>query len=193
MDNLSVFENDIKECLRTIGAGGVILYPTDTIWGLGCDATNEAAVSKVFDIKQRPAEKSVIILLAEAKDILQYVATPPPDIIAILSSFERPTTVIYENAIGLADNVIHESGTVAIRVVKDPFCKALIKRMKKPLVSTSANISGTASPNTFADVSSDIIENVGYTVAYRQDDTSISSPSQIVRLDDEGNITYIRK
>src|ERR1700744_1017266 len=101
------FENDIKNCIQVLENGGTILYPTDTVWGLGCDALNEAAIEKVFALKQRPKEKSLIVLLAEAKDILQYVAAPHPDIISILENFERPTTVIYEGALGFPDNAVH--------------------------------------------------------------------------------------
>src|SRR5580700_8983120 len=110
------FEQDIKNCIRVLQQGGVILYPTDTVWGLGCDAMNGAAVEKVFAIKQRPKEKSMIVLLADARDVLQYVAAPHPDIIAIIESFERPTTVIYENALGFPDNVVNSDGSIAIRV-----------------------------------------------------------------------------
>ena len=133
------FEVDIKTSVAVLQQGGTLLYPTDTIWGLGCDATDPATVDKIFAIKQRPKEKSMIVLLAEAKDILRYVAAPHPDIIAIVEAFERPTTVIYENALELADNVVNADGSIAIRVTTDPFCKTLIKRLKRPLVSTSAN------------------------------------------------------
>ncbi len=186
------FENDIKNCVRILEEGGTILYPTDTIWGLGCDATNEAAVEKLFLLKRRPPEKSMIILLAEAKDVLQYVAAPPPDIIAILESFENPMTVIYDNALDLAENVLHTDGSVAIRVTNDPFCKALVKRFRKPVVSTSANISGEPAPVIFRDIAPVVTDGVDYIVRFRQDDNTPRQPSGIIRINDEGAITKIR-
>lgn len=186
------FEADIKNCVDTINNGGVILYPTDTIWGLGCDALNSKAVDKIFSIKQRPANKSLIVLLAEAKDVLQYVAAPPPDIIDIIESHDRPTTVIYNGALEFPDNVVNEDGSIAIRVTKDPFCKALIKRLQKPIISTSANISGQAHPNIFKEMSKSILSNVDYTVYHRRDDDTVSLPSKIIKVDDEGTIDIIR-
>lgn len=186
------FEQDIKESIQVLNAGGTILYPTDTVWGLGCDATNEQAVSKIFDLKQRPAAKSLIVLLADAKDVLQYVAAPHPDIIAIVESFETPTTVIYEGALGFADNVINEDGSIAIRVTEDPFCKALIKRFQKPLVSTSANISGQPTPATYSMIDATIKEGVDYCVFHRRDDNTTSPPSRLVKIDDDGNLIIIR-
>jgi L-threonylcarbamoyladenylate synthase len=186
------FENDIKECIRTLQNGGTILYPTDTVWGLGCDALNEAAADKIFSIKHRPKEKSMIVLLAEARDVIQYVAAPHPDIIAIVESFDRPTTVIYENAIGFADNVVNNDGSIAIRVTNDPFCKALIKRLKRPLVSTSANISGMPTPATFDMIAADVLNNVDYIVKFRQEDKHVAPPSRIVKINNDGDMVVLR-
>ncbi len=186
------FENDIKQCMQVLQQGEVILYPTDTVWGLGCDALNESAVEKVFAVKQRPKEKSMIILLADARDILQYVADPPPDIIAIVESFDRPTTVVYKNALGFPANVINKDGSIAIRVTTDPFCKALIKRLRRPIVSTSANVSGAATPAIYDTIAPEIKNGVGYVVSYRQDDMSIASPSRLVLMDDDGKMTVLR-
>lgn len=187
------YENDIKQAVTTLNAGGVILYPTDTIWGLGCDPYNVAALDKIYSIKQRPREKSFIVLLADARDILQYVAAPPPDIIDIVNSFDIPTTVIYGGILGLPDELLHNSGTLAIRVTTDPFCKALIKRWGKPLVSTSANISGDPSAATYTEVSEAIREGVDYTVRHRQIDTTPAQASRIVKISDEGEVTILRK
>src|ERR1700755_992541 len=140
------FENDIKQCLDILQRGGLILYPTDTIWGIGCDATNEAAVEKTYKIKTRPPAKSLIILLADERDILQYVANPDMRVFDYLQTTQKPTTVVYEGAIGLAGNLVPADGTIAIRLVTEPFCRHLIKRLKKPLVSTSANLSGEPAP-----------------------------------------------
>ena len=186
------FENDIKNCVRILQEGGVILYPTDTIWGLGCDALNEHAVDKIFAIKNRPKEKSLIVLLAEPKDILQFVAAPHPDIIAILESFETPTTVIYDGALDFPDNVVHENGSVAIRVTNDPFCKALIKRLQKPLVSTSANLSGAPTAAFYNMIDPAVISKADYVVKYRQDDNTPKQSSRIIRITDEGSIELLR-
>ena len=186
------FEEDIKNCVRVLENGGTLLYPTDTIWGLGCDATNGDAIEKVFAIKQRPKEKSLIILLADARDILKYVATPPPDIIAMVENFDTPTTVIYENALDLPENAVHQNGSIAIRVTDDPFCKALIKRFRRPIVSTSANLSGGPTPAVFSMIDPVIVSGVDYVVRHRQSDTVIRQSSRIIRIDDEGAITQLR-
>ena len=186
------FENDIKNCIQTLQNGGVILYPTDTVWGLGCDAFNESGVEKIFSLKQRPKEKGMIILLAESRDVLQYVAAPPPDIIAIVESFDKPTTVIYENALGFPQNLVNTDGSIAIRVTTDPFCKALIKRFRRPIVSTSANISGQPTPSIFTMIDTVIINNVDYVVKYRSDDNTIRDASRLVRVNDDGEIEILR-
>jgi L-threonylcarbamoyladenylate synthase len=184
---------EVNKALDILNNGGIILYPTDTIWGIGCDATNATAIKNIYTLKQRDDSKSLIILLAEAKDIFKYVANPHPDIVHILNEFERPTTVIYEQAIGLPNNLINADGTIAIRITKDPFCKMLIKRLKKPLVSTSANISGMASPQSFNDVSDAIKKGVDYVVKHRMDEVSDSMPSQILKIKEDGRFDYIRK
>ena len=186
------FENDIKNCIEVLQRGGVILYPTDTVWGLGCDATNEAAVDAIYRIKERGKDKSLIVLLAEARDVIQYVATPHPDIISINEQFETPTTVVYENALGFTDNLVAADGSIAIRVIKEPFCKALIKRYRKPIVSTSANISGQPSPAIFAMIDEAIKNKADYVVQYRQEDETIHSPSRLIKIFDNGDITVLR-
>jgi L-threonylcarbamoyladenylate synthase len=186
------FENDIKNCVQALQQSGLILYPTDTIWGIGCDATNETAIEKVYAIKERPKNKSLIVLLADARDILQYVAAPPPDIIEIVENFERPTTIIFDQAIGIAENAITEDGSIAIRVTTDPFCKALIKRARVPLISTSANISGQATACTFASIDKRILSNVDYIVRHRQNEDLHHKPSLIVRVSDDGAIIQVR-
>lgn len=186
------FEDDIRNCVEILTQGGTILYPTDTVWGLGCDALNSDAIEKVFAIKNRPREKSLIVLLAEAKDVLQYVASPPPDIIAILESFERPTTVVYEHALEFPDNAVHENGSIAIRVTNDPFCKALIKRFRKPIVSTSANLSGSPTAATFSQIDEIVKQRADYIVHYRRDDEKIAQPSRLVKMNDEGELTILR-
>src|SRR5690349_4409775 len=139
---MSDFETDIEHCLDVLEQGGIILYPTDTVWGIGCDATDTTAVQKIYALKARPDSKSMIVLVAEEKDILKYVASPDIAVFDYLQKTNKPTTVIYDGAISLADNLIAADGSIAIRIVRDKFCRHLIKRFRKPIVSTSANISG---------------------------------------------------
>ncbi|MBI1342529.1 MAG: threonylcarbamoyl-AMP synthase [Terrimonas sp.] len=175
------FQNDLVQSLDTLRKGGVILYPTDTVWGIGCDATDEAAVEKIYTIKNRPGEKAMIVLLTDKKDILQYVANPDPAVFEFLQQQQKPTTVIYENALGFAANLIGKDGTIAIRLCHDPFCRQLIKRLKKPLVSTSANLSGSPSPALYSEITAEIRNAVDYTVQYRQDDRNPAKASAVVK------------
>jgi L-threonylcarbamoyladenylate synthase len=186
------FIADIEPCLEVLRTGGIILYPTDTIWGIGCDATDANAVKKIFDLKQRPGEKTLIVLLADQRDLLRYVSQPDPAIFDFLNKTQRPTTVIYEGAIGLADNLIATDGTVAIRLVNDPFCKHLIKRFRKPLVSTSANISADPAPRFFDEIPEKIIKGVDYAVHYRRGDKIPRQASSIVKYNKDGTVTVIR-
>jgi L-threonylcarbamoyladenylate synthase len=187
------FSHDIDHCLKVLQGGGLILYPTDTIWGIGCDATNAAAVNRIFNLKQRPDSKSMIILLADVKELMQYVAHIDLAVFDYLAKTNKPTTVIYEGALGLADNVISADGSVAIRIVKDTFCKHLIKRFRKPIVSTSANLSGDPSPATFSDVMPAIWQGVDYIVQHRQKDNIAHTPSAIIKWNKDGSVTVIRK
>lgn len=186
------FNDDIEPCLKVLRNGGIILYPTDTIWGIGCDATDPNAVKKIFDLKQRPGTKSLIVLLADQRDLLRYVSEPDPAIFDFLNKTHNPTTVIYEGAVGLADNLIAADGTVAIRLVSDPFCKHLIKRLRKPLVSTSANISAEPAPRFFDEIPEKIITGVDYVVHYRRSDKTPRQPSSIVKYNKDGTVTVIR-
>ena len=185
------FSNDIEQCLAVLQNGGLILYPTDTIWGIGCDATNPTAVRKVFSLKQRPENKSMIVLLADPKDIIRYTSHPHPGIFDFLQKQERPTTVIYEGMIGLADN-LSEEGSIAIRVVKDDFCRQLIKRLRKPIVSSSANISGEPTPRFFDEITGAVKKGVDYIVRYRQDDKTVKQTSSVVKDHEDGTVTIIR-
>ncbi|MDB5196365.1 MAG: translation factor Sua5 [Flaviaesturariibacter sp.] len=187
-----IFEDDIKQCIQLMERSGVILYPTDTIWGLGCDATDATAVQKIYNIKKRADSKSLIILVAEERDILHYVAAPDPAVFLFLEDQTKPTTVIFNGAIGLPDNLIAADGSVAIRVVHDKFCRHLIKRLRKPLVSTSANISGEQTAAHFLEVSNIIKDSADYIVKWRQDDRNPSQPSQIIRWKENGNYDVIR-
>ncbi len=185
------FQKDIEESVKVLKSGGIILYPTDTIWGIGCDATNENAVQKIFSLKERPEKKSFIVLVSEGKEINNYVANADK-IMEYLTKTKKPTTVIYEHAKNVAQNLISNDGTIAIRIVKDEFCKALITQFKKPIVSTSANISGQASPENYKAISKKIKNGVDYIVQHRQNDLSKSSPSSIIKLNKDGDIEIIR-
>lgn len=186
------FSEDIELALETLRKGGVILYPTDTVWGLGCDATNEAAVDAIFKLKQRPAEKSCILLLADERDLLQYVTALNLEVFNFLDQVQKPTTVVYDNVVGIAPNAMAEDGSAAIRVVKEDFCRHLIKRFRKPIVSTSANISGAPTPRFFTEIDPRIITGADYVVQYRQADNTPKAPSAIVRWFANGNHEVIR-
>ncbi len=189
---MDLLHQSIHKALQTVKAGGIILYPTDTVWGLGCDATDAKAIDRIYKLKQRDDSKSLIILVADAKAILKYVAAPPPAIFDLLQNSERPTTVIYDQALGLPDNLVNEDGSIAIRIVNEPFCKALIKRLGKPIVSTSANSSGQPAPKNYSETTPVIREGVDYIVEYRKKDTRPAIPSKIIRLSQKGEIQIIR-
>lgn len=175
------FTNDIEHCLKVLEEGGLILYPTDTIWGIGCDATNAAAVKKIFELKHRAETKAMIVLVAEEKDILEYVANPDMRVFDYLQQVQKPTTVIYDGGIGLAQNLINPDGSIALRIVQDSFCRHLVKRFRKPIVSTSANISGQPAPAFFSGIVHYIKQGVDYIVQYRQEDDSHQEASAIIR------------
>jgi L-threonylcarbamoyladenylate synthase len=187
-----LFNTDIEACLRVLESGGLILYPTDTIWGIGCDATNVAAVEKIFALKKRIETKALIVLIADERSLLQYVASPHIEVFDYIQGVSKPTTIIYENAIGLASNLLAEDGSVGIRICADEFCKHLIKRFRKPIVSTSANVSGFPPPKVFSDIDIAVKEGVDYMVHYRQDDTIPVEPSAVVKCNKDGSFTILR-
>ncbi len=186
------FNNDIETCLETLHKGGLILYPTDTVWGIGCDATNPDAVARIYQLKKRSDAKAMIVLVANEKDILHYVTQPELQVFDYIKGVSRPTTVIYDGAIELAPNLMAEDGSVAIRICEDEFCKNLIIRFKKAIVSSSANISGYPNPQTFKDIEPAIINGVDYVVGYRQDDTEYKKPSSIIKWEKDGTLSIIR-
>lgn len=184
---------DVETCLRVLQDGGTILYPTDTIWGIGCDATNPAAVSKIFDIKKRNEAKSLIILVPDEYYIEKYSDDETKSIFEYVTQAEKPVTVIYKTAKNLAHNVINIDGSVGIRIVKDDFCKKLIESFGKPIVSTSANISGQPSPQLFNEIDSEIKKSVDYIVEHRQHETSPGIASTIISMNSDGSIHVLRK
>ena len=187
-----LLEDDIQNCLTVLQNGGIILYPTDTVWGIGCDATNEKAVEKIYAVKKRNEEKSMIILVAEEEDILHYTDHPEPVIFDYIKGVHKPTTVIYDNAKNLAKNLVNKDGSVGIRIVNDDFCRELIKQFGKPIVSTSSNISGYPPPAFFEDIDTQIKNGVDYIVQHRRDDLTAASPSTVIKLGADGQIQILR-
>ena len=179
-------EEEITQSLKILQDGGVILYPTDTIWGLGCDATNPDAIQKIYNIKQRKESKALITLVSDKKMLKKLTdSVPDTDITS------DPTTVVYQNVEGLSDKLLAEDGTAAIRIVQDNFCKQLIEIFGKAIVSTSANISGTKSPKQFSDITDDIINNADYIVNLRKKERRENS-SRIIKIEKNGSITKLR-
>jgi L-threonylcarbamoyladenylate synthase len=185
------FENDILKCLEVLKSGGIILYPTDTIWGIGCDATNESAVKKIYELKRRPGEKSMIVLVADEKEVLRHVTQPDLEVFDYLEKTRKPTTVIYPGAIGFADSLVNQDGSIAIRICKSEFCRHLIKRFRTPVVSTSANFSGQPPPKNFTEISEEIKSNVDYVVQYGQDDKTSAEPSSLIKWE-KGKLIILR-
>ena len=189
---INEWDTDVEDCLLVLQNGGIILYPTDTIWGIGCDATNAGAVNKIITLKHRPDSKSFVTLVAEEREVLKYVAATDLALFNYLQTTTKPTTVIYQNAVKLAENVVSDDGSAAIRICKDPFCRHLIKRFRKPIVSTSANVSGAPSPLSFSDIDKKIFDGVDYVVQYRRNDNNKALPSSIIRWEN-GNLVVIRE
>lgn len=186
------FSKDIAQCIQVLSAGGVIVYPTDTVWGIGCDATNPEAIEKVFALKNRPAHKSMIVLLADVADLAHYTTPIAPGLLQTIGHFDRPTTVIYPDAQGLAPNALAEDGSIGIRIVQEAFCRQLIRASGKPLISTSANLSGMPTASFYQEIHPDIITGADYVVQYRQDDETAHLPSRIVRINIDGSLEVIR-
>ena len=186
-------ENDIINSLKVLLNGGVILYPTDTIWGLGCDATNKAAIKRVYEIKRRQDKHSMLILLNSIEQLEKYVTKIPGKAIKLIESSAYPVTIIYPSAQNLPQNILADDGSIGIRITKDPFCSELISRFGKPLVSTSANSSGNRVPGNFSDIEDEVILEADFVVRWRQNDNTASAPSTICKVNDLGEIIIIRK
>lgn len=185
-------KEEIRKCQQVLKQGGVILYPTDTVWGVGCDATNAEAVQRIYNIKRRSDHKSMLVLLDDAGKIASY-ADVPDIALDLIEVSDRPTTIIYPNAKYLAPNLIAEDGSIGIRITREEFSRNLIFNLNRPLVSTSANISGEPAPRFFNEISEEIRQAVDYIVDYRQNDRTPSAPSCILKLGMGGEIEIIRK
>jgi len=184
---------EVKAAVDTLKAGGIILYPTDTVWGIGCDATNEAAVARVFEIKRRADSKSLITLVADADMLGKYVKVIPEVAINLLEVNDKPMTIIYPDAMGLAPNVVAEDGSAGIRIPMNDFCVAMIRRFRKPIVSTSANISGEPAPAFYEDIPMEIIDAVDWVADPYLEEGATGEPSQIIQVGLHGEIKIIRE
>ena len=186
-------EEDIRKAVEVLRKGGVILYPTDTVWGIGCDATNSEAVKRVYDIKQRDDSKALICLVDSDARLQRYIRKVPDVAWQLLDCGDKPTTVILDGAVNLAENLIAEDGSVGIRITQEPFSKELCFRFQKALVSTSANISGEPAAQNYPDIDPKIIEAVDYVCWSRRQEHKPHKPSSIIKLTEDGQVTIIRK
>lgn len=183
---------EVNKTVGVLNNEGVILYPTDTVWGIGCDATNEKAVNKVFNIKQRQESKSLIILVDSSEMLKNYIPSISKNVLELLCSAKKPTSIIYNNPKGLAKNVIADDDTVAIRIPQNEFCKNLIKQFGKPIVSTSANISGKLTPKSFKEIEQPILDSVDYIVNLHREVVNEKS-STIIKIGDNGELIVLRE
>ncbi len=185
--------DEIKKACKVLASGGVILYPTDTVWGIGCDATDEEAVRRVYDIKRRADDKAMLVLVDSTVKVDFYVGDVPEIAWDLIELADKPLTIIYPAARNLARNLVAEDGSVGIRVTKEAFSQALCRQFRKAIVSTSANVSGTPSPANFSQISEEIKSAVDYTVDYRREEQSLSKPSGIIKLGHGGVVQVIRE
>jgi L-threonylcarbamoyladenylate synthase len=188
-----MLKEEVAKALKVIQEGGTILYPTDTIWGIGCDATNTEAVKKIFALKQRDEAKSMIILLDTENKLESYVQEVPSIAYDLIEYAENPLTLVMPGAKNISPALISTDGSVGIRVAKHDFCQQLIQRLRRPLVSTSANISGDPSPQTFDEIEQEIIDGVDYVVDLEQHNSEKKKPSTIMRLSPDGRFEFIRR
>ncbi len=185
-------QDDIKNAVETMKRGGVILYPTDTVWGIGCDATNAEAVARVYEIKHREDSKALICLVDSDARMQRYVRSVPDVAWDLLELAEKPTTVILDNAVNLAPNLIAEDGSIAMRITRESFSKELCYRFQKPIVSTSANISGEPAAQNYCDISEELLAAVDYVCWTRRQEHKPHKPSSIIKLSENGEVKIIR-
>ena len=183
-------ETEIENALEVLSNGGIILYPSDTIWGIGCDATNDKAVKKIFELKKRAKSKALIILIAEYANMYKLLDQVSPNAYRYMHE-SKPTTVIFDNIKNISNHVLAEDGSAAVRLVKDKFCENIILKLGQPLVSTSANLSGVENPKKFSDINIELKDNVDYIVNLRREEI-MDTPSSIIKLYSNGKINKIR-
>ena len=184
-------QEEIIKCLVVLNNGGLILYPTDTVWGIGCDATNPEAIKKIYQLKQREDSKSLICLAADDRMLKNYVKEVPQVALDIIEIADKPTTIIYDDAQNLAPNLIADDGSIAFRIPDSDFCYWLLRKFNKPIVSTSANISGEPTPNSFKEISAPILKGVDYVVNLHHNKIC-KNPSSIIKLSNNGLVKVIR-
>lgn len=183
-------DEEIRNCVNRLLNGEILLYPTDTVWGIGCDATNEKAIDKIYTLKRRSERKSMLVLLDRIEKLPYYVKSIPSAAWAMIPHSDTPTTIIYPGAQNLPERLVPIDGTIAIRIADAPFCQKLIRELDRPLISTSANISGQPSPTAFDEISEEIINGVDYVVPRLYNTSTRTKPSRIIRfLDDEQFVT----
>jgi L-threonylcarbamoyladenylate synthase len=199
METARYDKEDLQAALRVLQSGGIIVYPTDTVWGIGCDATNEEAVRRIYELKQRADSKSMLVLIDSPAKLPYYVGEVPDAAWQLLDCFDdandemmKPLTIIYPNARNLAPSLIAEDGSIGMRITNEPFSKTLCERLRHPIVSTSANISGEPTPKTFKDISPSVLEQAGYVCRFRREDESEHEPSSIIKINKDGSFQIIR-
>ena len=198
MDKNRFDKEDLQEALRVLRNGGIIAYPTDTIWGIGCDATNEEAVRRIYALKQREDSKSMLVLLDSPAKLNYYIDSIPDTAWQLLEATQdtedtKPMTIIYPNARNLAQNLIAEDGSIGIRITNEMFSKALCAQLRHPIVSTSANISGCPAAHFYAEIEQTILDGVDYICRFRRDDETPHEPSSIIKIDNDGTFKIIRE
>lgn len=186
-------KDNLEEVLAVLANDGLILYPTDTIWGIGCDACNPTAIERIYNLKKRDRSKPFVLLVDSVEMLKNYIEQVPPRIETLLSFHTRPLTVIYDKGFNLPANAMAKTGSVAIRIVQDDFCKQLIHNFNRPLIATSANISNAPFPSTFGEISSEVIQGVDYVFQHRRDDKTQYEPSVIVKYNEKGDLVFIRE
>lgn len=185
-------KEEIDNALKVLKAGGIIAYPTDTVWGLGCDATNSEAIKRIYEIKQRPLHKSLIVLLDQDIKLNKYLKEVPEVAWQLIETATAPLTIIYESAKGFAPEALNDDGTIGIRITNDEFCRSLISKLGKPLISTSANLSGEKTDGSFSSISPSILSSVDYVVNLRRNE-KVGPASTIIRLALNGEFSIVRK
>ena len=187
------FDEDLREAVETLRRGGVILYPTDTVWGLGCDATCSEAVRRIYEIKRRADSKALITLVGDVVDLYRYVSDVPDIALSLVELSAKPLTIVYDKGVNLAPELLSVDGSVGIRVSRERFSSQLCRKLRRPVVSTSANRSGEATPAIFDEISPEIRAAVDYVVSYRQDDRRQAVPSSVIKLGSDSTVKIIRQ
>ena len=187
------FDEDLREAVETLRRGGVILYPTDTVWGLGCDATCSEAVRRIDEIKRRADSKALITLVGDVADFSRYVSDVPDIALSLIELSAKPLTIVYDKGVNLAPELLSADGSVGIRVSRERFSSQLCRKLRRPVVSTSANRSGEATPAIFDEISPEIRAAVDYVVSYRQDDRRQAVPSSVIKLGSDSTVKIIRQ